>query len=257
MMRQLLERMSRRVVLKRRLPRELGGGAIYVSPGAALNHWRFDLRKVDPMLFDLASELVRPGDVVWDIGANVGMFSFAAAALAGDTGRVLAVEADTWLVGLLRRSAACRAGDRAGVEIYPSAVSDRIGVARFKIAQRGRASNYLESAPGSNQTGGVREIQLVPTITLDWLLDHFPAPNLVKIDVEGAENRVFRGATRLLSEIRPAITCEIFEQNRQEVDPLLKGHGYTLYDAELPAGRREPLGSSATNTLACPPGWER
>jgi FkbM family methyltransferase len=257
MMRQLLERVSRRVVLKRRLPREFGGGTIYVSPGAALNHWRFDLGKVDPMLLGLASELVRPGDVVWDIGANVGLFSFAAAALAGDAGRVLAVEADTWLVGLLRRSAACRAEKRADVEIFPSAVSDTVGVARFKIAQRGRASNYLESAPGSNQTGGVREVQLVPTVTLDWLLEHFPAPNLVKIDVEGAENKVFRGATRLLSEIRPAISCEIFKENRQEVDPLLKGLGYTLYDAELPPGRREPLDSSATNTLACPPGWDR
>jgi FkbM family methyltransferase len=168
---------------------------------------------------------------------------------------VLAVEADTWLVGLLRRSASCACDDAARVEVFPAAASDSVGMARFKIARRGRASNYLESAPGSNQAGGVREVQLVPTVTLDWLLDHFPPPKLVKIDVEGAEDRVFQGAARLLTEVRPAISCEIFDENRSEVDLLLQGLGYTLYDAEVPIDRREPLEASVTNTIACPPGW--
>jgi FkbM family methyltransferase len=257
MLRLLLERVSRRVILRRRLPSAFGGGTIHVSPGAALNYWRFDLGKVDPMLLRLASELVRPGDIVWDIGANVGLFSFAAAALAGKEGGVLAVEADTWLVALLRKSAGGTSGGSASVEVLPAAASDSLGVSNFQIARRGRASNFLESAPGSNQAGGVREIQLVPTITLDWLLERFPPPRVVKIDVEGAEERVLRGASKLLAEVRPAITCEIFKENRSDVDALLKGAGYTLYDAEAPPERREALETSATNTVAIPPGWSR
>jgi hypothetical protein len=80
---------------------------------------------------------------------------------------------------------------------------------------------------------------------------------VVKIDVEGAEDRVLRGAMRLLTEFRPAITCEIFKQNRTEVGGMLKGAGYTLYDADSPIERRQPLETGATNTLACPPGWSR
>jgi FkbM family methyltransferase len=54
----------------------------------------------------LAAETVGPGNTVWDIGANLGLFGFAAAVAAGPSGRVLAVEPDTALAGLLRRSAA-------------------------------------------------------------------------------------------------------------------------------------------------------
>jgi FkbM family methyltransferase len=255
MLRRLLEWASRSVVLKRRLPAEFGRAVVYVSPGSALNFWRFDLGRVDPMLFRIAREHVGPGDVVWDVGANVGLFSFAAASLAGPSGSVLAIEADTWLVGLLRRSSSARGEGEAPVAVIPAAAADAVGVASFKIARRGRASNYLASSPGSNQAGGVREIQLVPTVTLDSLLDLFPPPRLVKIDVEGAEDKVLQGAGRLLSEIRPALACEIFKESRVTVDPLLKELGYTMLDAELPPGERKPLGASVTNTLAYPPGW--
>jgi FkbM family methyltransferase len=254
-LRKLVELASRDVILKRRLPSEFGGGVIFVSPGAALNYWRFDLGKIDPMLLAIVSEIVRKGDVVWDVGANVGLFSFAAAALAGKEGRVVAIEPDTWLAGLLRRSAARVSVSSAAVDVLPAAVSDRVGVAALKIALRGRASNHLASAPGSTQAGGFRDIQFVPTFTLDALLEDFSAPKFVKIDVEGAENRVIRGASKMLNEARPVIACEVFEENRDEVDRLLKGAGYTLHDADLPKERRTALDVSVTNTLAYPPGW--
>jgi hypothetical protein len=65
-----------------------------------------DISKISPELFSLAEKLIRPGDVVWDVGANVGLFTFAAAAKTGPTGKVLAIEPDPWLGTLLRRSAA-------------------------------------------------------------------------------------------------------------------------------------------------------
>jgi FkbM family methyltransferase len=207
------------------------------------------------MLFRIAREHVRDGHVVWDVGANVGLFSFAASFLAGASGSVLAIEADTWLAGLLRRSAGAGRRDVAPVAILPAAASDSVGIARFQIARRGRASNFLASSPGSNQAGGVRETQLVPTVTLDSLLDRFPPPSLVKIDVEGAEDRVLQGAGRLLSEVRPVLACEVFKESRERIDPMLKDLGYTLMDADLPQDERRPLQSSATNTLAYPPGW--
>src|SRR6185436_126613 len=105
MIRSLLERLSRGRVVLRRLPPEHGGHALFVSPDAALKLWRRDLRQSDPLLLRLAAELTRPGDTVWDVGANVGLFAFGAAFAAGPSGRVVAIEADDWLAGLVRRSA--------------------------------------------------------------------------------------------------------------------------------------------------------
>jgi FkbM family methyltransferase len=202
---------------------------------------------VDPDLLRLASEVVRPGDVVWDIGANIGLFSFAAAVAAGPNGLVLALEPDALLVGLLRRSALANQG-LAPVEVLSVAVADEIGVARFHIAQRNRATNHLDGF-GTSQTGGVRTTELVPAVTLDWLAAHFPMPGVVKIDVEAAEVKVLSGGASVLRS-RPTIICEVAECNAVTAGDLLTTHGYTLYDAHQPSAQRTPTAVAPPDTLA-------
>jgi FkbM family methyltransferase len=250
--RTLLERLSRKVVLKRKLPAEFNGGALYVSPSAALRYWRYNLWKVDPTLLRVALHFVRPGHVVWDIGANVGLFSFAAANLVGPSGKVLAIEADTWLVGLLRRSSMMKTNVHLAVDVLPVAVSDSIGVAEFHIAKRGRASNFLAESGGLTQAGGVRETQLVPTVTLDWLLERYAAPDFLKIDVEGVEDKVLRSASGLLSKAKPSILCEVASVHAREVGEYLSRYGYVFYDAEAIQKPPVPLCSPPYNTLAVP-----
>jgi FkbM family methyltransferase len=249
--RSFLERLSRGRVLRRRLPAEHGGHALHVSPDASMRLWRRDLGAVDPFLLGMAAQLVKPGMTVWDVGANVGLFAFAAAFAAGPGGRVLAVEADGWLAELLRRSAASAPPAYAPVEVLAAAVSDVPGTVEFCIAQRGRAGNHLSSVPGSTQTGGTREVRRVPAVTLDGLLAEHPAPRVLKIDTEGAELLCLRGAGRLLAEVRPVVLCEVGEDNAAAVGDLLQGHGYTMFDAAThPDG--EPIGRPAWNTLALP-----
>lgn len=213
--------------------------------------WRRDLGAVDPFLLRMAAEQVRPGMTVWDIGANVGLFAFASAFAAGPSGRVLAVEADGWLAGLIERSAREAPSSYAPVEVRAAAVSDAPGTVTFCIAERGRAGNHLESVPGSTQTGGTREVRQVPAVTLDGLLDG-SIPQLVKIDVEGAELLCLRGAERLLREVRPILICEVSEENAGEAGAILHRHGYTLLDAAAAPDQRRPLERPVWNTIALP-----
>jgi FkbM family methyltransferase len=253
MLRSLAERLSRGRVLRRRLPPAYGGHTLHVSPDSALKFWRAGLAQADPALLAVAGELVTPGATVWDLGANVGLFAFASAYLAGASGRVVAIEADDWLAELLRRSALTLPPAHAPVEVLAAAVSSALGISDFLIARRGRAGSHLGSVGGSTQTGGVREVRKVMTVTLDWLLDHFPAPQVVKIDVEGAEAACLAGAERLLGDIRPRLLCEVSESNAAAVGAIFTRHGYAMFDGAMAAtSKRQPLAAPAWSTLAIP-----
>ncbi|MEM7227726.1 MAG: FkbM family methyltransferase [Planctomycetota bacterium] len=250
--RQIVERLARGRVLRRRLPEPFSTAEIFVTPDAALRYLRRGRKAFPEDLLAIAEELITPGMKVWDIGANVGVFGFAAAARAGSSGRILCVEPDTWLVQLLRRSGRSQSGDVAPVEALPAAVGAEPHVAEFLIAARGRASNALASAGGRSQMGGVRERHLVPVVTTDHLLARFAPPDVVKIDVEGGEVDVLRGSATLLREHRPLIYIEVGEDQQQEITSLLRDASYALFDPTQPKSERKALDACCFNTLAIP-----
>lgn len=234
MLRSLLERWSRGIILKRRLPTEFGSRPVFVSPeGGGLRYWKSRLDTIDPMLTQVVRQFVQAGNTVWDVGGNLGFFAFPAAVKVGVSGRVVIFEPDLFLAHLLRKTA--DANPDLNIDILALAVSDREGIARFNIAKRARSTNFLAESIGSSQTGGVRQTILVPTARLDFFLDKIPPPDFVKIDVEGAENLVFEGMHKTLSDIRPIVLCEVFNTNWQQISDNLRSHGYRLFDAnQLP-----------------------
>lgn len=257
-LRTIAERLSRGRVLQRRI-RVLGRSVpLLVTPDAQLKYLKMGAQAFDHDLIHIAEAHLAPDSRVWDIGANVGVFTFAAASVATE-GTVLAVEADIWLAGLLRRTATLPAHAGHQVCILPAAISDADGVATFLIASRGRASNALEAAGGRSQMGGARERQHVPTLTLDTLLRSFPAPDFVKVDVEGAELMVLRGASRLIHQVRPRFYIEVGRELAAAVWEIFEGAGYT---ALSPQGERLD-GTCAPNTFFIPAeqlaqsGWPR
>jgi FkbM family methyltransferase len=246
-LRLVLEQATHGIVVRRRLPPPFAGARIYASTEGGLRYLARRMTEVDPVLLRLAAEVVKPGATVWDIGANIGLFSFAAAVASGPEGHVLAVEPDTDLARLLRRSAAVNR-DHAPVEVLPAAVCDEVSVARFHIARRNRATSHLDGF-GTTMAGGVRATELVPTVTLDWLAARFPPPDVIKVDVEEAEMSVLTGGSRVLDR-SPAIICEVAASNATRVWELLNARGYAVYDGGRPRRERVPVAAAPPNTLA-------
>jgi FkbM family methyltransferase len=232
------------------LPKAFGSRRIWLSPDAALQYLKLDWATASYDLLRAASKYVRESDVVWDVGGNVGVFALAAAHVAGRQGEVLAIEADPFLASLLQKTACDRTNSDRRINVLCAAASSETGIGRFLVAERGRASNSLESAGHRSQAGGTRYVQFVPTVTLDRLLDYFGSPRIVKIDVEGAEAIVLRGAHRLLSECRPLIYIEVCGEPLDEVTSILRRYDYRLYDGDADDGKE--IAQCAFNTLAVP-----
>ena len=250
-LRSLAERIFRPFVFVRHLPAAFRGVPVVVSPSAGLKFLATPMDKIDPQLFAFVREFVKPGSVIWDVGANVGLLSVAAAGIAGKSGAVYAFEPDTWLVRLLRRTATLQPLTSAPIDVLPVAVASEVALRTFDIAQRSRQTSHLEGY-GTSQSGGTRERQTVMTITLDWALAQIRMPDVIKIDVEGAELEVLEGAVELFKTARPVVLCEVGATVAQEVSDFFHARNYTLYNSEASAETRVPLQTAAWNTLAVP-----
>lgn len=253
-LRRLAEASLGPLILKRHLPAEAGGAVLFASGAVGGMRYLFKrARQWDPELLLIASRLVKKGATVWDVGANVGLFSRAAAFHAGPDGIVVSIEADVDAVALLNRTCRHRAHNHAKNIVVPAAVSDQCGFVQFDIAKRARSSNAIMGF-GSTQMGAITESRTLPCITLDSMLPHFRAPDVLKIDVEGAEVNVLKGSARTIESVRPAIYCEIQGDTWRETSDLLEARNYRLWDGSRFDDRSASAGVSAEtcNLVAIP-----
>lgn len=253
-LRRLVAKFSRHLVLRRRLPARFGAAKLDVCPGAALAYFRSLDGPNWQDLYEFASHCIRPGDSVWDVGANLGVFSFAAAHCSGPDGKILAIEADPWSATLMRRSARRPRGPAAPVEVLCAAVTDRCDLQSFETPEWARAGSHLSSSSGAGEALLGRSVETHPvvTVSLDWLLTRRPGPAVLKIDVEGAELGVLQGAEKMLGTHRPKILMEVFDRNIDAVAELLGRHRYLFYDMSRGWIHRQQVARPVYQTLALP-----
>jgi FkbM family methyltransferase len=194
----------------------------------------------------LLAALPQAGGVFWDIGANIGLYSWCCAEARPDFD-VVSFEPDTKNLECLRRTSG--AWKLAAHDIVPCAVAEEVGRTIFYTDEISRATGTLEPAAGAfNAThyGTMPSGVEVETVSLDHLIaEGWAPPLIVKIDVEGAELRVLRGGRGLLAERRPILFLEIFG-DRPQTFALLEEFGYNCFDSD----RQSDVTAETVNVLA-------
>jgi FkbM family methyltransferase len=173
---------------------------------------------------------VRPGEVAFDIGANVGFLTILASRLVGPAGRVVAFEPEPRNLERLRRH--CDWNGAANVRIIEAAVSSRSGKGRLGVAGD-------QSSAGLDPRGEID----VTLVAIDELVQshEIPPPEFMKVDVEGHELDVLRGARRTIEESQPVIVLAAHGSARAaECRGSLEAGGYGI--SWLGVGMRSGLG---------------
>lgn len=141
---------------------------------------------------------VRPGAVVFDIGAHVGYYSVLACHLAGAGGRVFAFEPRPFNLRCLRRHQ--ELNGLSQLQSFDTCVGAKASVARFE-SRTGSGTGHL--APDGDLAVNVISLD-------DWHAEgRLPTPDFMKIDVEGAERDVLEGGRRLLETCRPKLLLSL------------------------------------------------
>lgn len=199
-------------------------------------------------------QVLRPGDVVVEVGGHIGYLTMWFAELVGAAGRVVVFEPGRNNLPYLQHNVA----QLANVEVVELAVSDHDGVASFYEEELTGQNNSLlgdyerfehnRRSANSQQSYHRRE---VTTTRLDTFLGREAVvPDLIKIDIEGAEYLALAGAAGVLAQHRPMLIVEVTRQ-AEGVFKLLRSAGYLLF---TPAGA--PLcGPEAATDNVCAVHW--
>ena len=222
-------------------PVEHRGIRVFVYTGEEIGRSLYFLGSYEPEQEELLASLVAPGALLFDVGANVGVFTLLAAARGA---RVVAFEPSPRARRLLERGIAA-SGLGAMVTVSPLALADRPGACTFT---EGRDGNWgvgrIFRADGDADHGPEVEVEAT---TLDAMARIHGRPTLLKMDIEGSEWLALQGAREVLSGVSaPTLLLEVHpEEIRQlggsteAVLALLESHGYLRHEVRHRSERRQ------------------
>ena len=177
------------------------------------------------------------GSVFYDIGANNGFFSLLGCELTGPSGFTYCFEPHPLIIKMLRVN--LEKNEFSNYKIIQQAVSEENASKQLFFSGEGNQPRSSLIETGDNKWVEVK------TITLDSFLFNNRIPDLVKIDVEGAEEKVLKGARNLIRiDPRPAWLVEIHSLALgQAVRQMFTDHGYVVNEisADKHSGRQYPL----------------
>ena len=201
----------------------LGKGlALYLDPRFEMD---YASGKYEVHLQKALSAHLRPGSVVYDVGAHIGVVSMFASELIGPAGTIFAFEADPENAERIKRHA--QRNNLSHIQVFSCGVWSSDGQVSFERASAGSSRNQGRVAATS--TGTKQDAIVVQSISLDNFANGHLAPTLIKIDVEGAEAEVLRGCDRVFARSHPTVICEVHHRQAEvHVRAWLSQRGYSL-----------------------------
>src|SRR5690554_642052 len=233
------------------------GGRLHCYPGTSASNAVIYYRWPDWSEMQLLRKMLRPGDGFLDIGANVGVYSVLASTLVGPDGPVHAFEPDPMNADKLRAN--FELNDLPVDNVHQVAVGEESGTRRFANNRGSIGSLLPDDAPNG--------IDVICT-KLDDIISALISSYVAKVDVEGFELGVMKGATDLLESksIKVMILetndcCRYAGETRKELQQFLGAFGYSLFKIDVSHDliRFDPIilgGSYPDNSVAlCDSDW--
>ena len=212
------------------------------------------------------ASVLRPGMTVVDVGANIGLYTLLAAHLVAPGGTVVAVEPSPREQVSLRRNLAANGRLLVLVRVRTEALGQANGRATLHLTDAEHAGQNTLGAPAYADTTVIEEVE-VPVVTFDRLVkeEALERIDVVKIDVEGAEELVLQGGEASLRRFRPLVLLELQDpslrtlgSSAERVISLLERFDYTVVSYSERTGKpeRETFGNGwktcSPNVVACP-----
>jgi FkbM family methyltransferase len=194
--------------------------------------------------------LVRPGMCVYDIGANCGQSTLSLAAKVGTSGRVIAFEP----VDRNFSTLVCNIGLNPSLQVIPvnAAAAEQRGWLDFHFDVHLPTQGHLRDVEPSYSLPNAKTVRVRAVRLDDYATENWPAPQFMKIDVEGGAGAVLNGAQELIARHRPTIYVELHgPEEQQAVRELLE---VCRYRAETLSGQNVPDPTAGSSSpLVCRP----
>ena len=181
---------------------------------------------------------IREDDIIWDIGANIGTFSCTIGDKLND-GNVFAFEPYPPNVEKLKNNLILNSIDS---EVMPLALSDESGKITFHVVHTKKAGTQQGSiASDYADIHNTKEKVNVSCTTGDQLVANgkIPTPNIIKIDVEGAANKVITGISKVLESQKCRLVIVEPHGNYDNISQKLSNKGFEIDNIELAESRAE------------------
>jgi FkbM family methyltransferase len=185
-----------------------GDAAVKVRPLNA-HHFATLQIEAEPRVRQAIVDCVHAGDIVWDVGGNIGYYALIMAKLVRERGKVVVFEPTPDCVEELLSN--IRLNELGNVFVEQIALGDVDGVLEMEVANTpmSRTNRLRFNALADDRQQNVMKVRVMPG---DLFCDRSggEVPNIIKVDVEGAEEEVLLGLRRILSEPRcHTVICEV------------------------------------------------
>lgn len=191
----------------------------------------YSLKTYEPKTVKVIKDILKPGMVAIDIGASFGILSFTMSKLVGEEGKVYCFEPSFYMFRKLER----------GIKLnrFTNIVPEKLALSDSRRIETIVTKKFGEIGSNKKNT----ETEKISFITLDEYVEKKKIPSIefIKIDTDGYEAEIIRGAKKCIKDNHPLMVIEFRKETVKELIELLTDLGYNFYTEGMVVYSKEKL----------------